>query len=155
MDIKKISHNELKDFQERFGYFADAIVKNFEGENVGLEFGGFADPAKSMAELVTSRFHVAGQCLCWSTKKFPCPCCGYKTLVENPGGTYAICSVCFWEDDLVQLEDPDYEGGANKVSLKQGQRNFIEFGACEKEMIQHVRKPKIEEERDVDWKILE
>ncbi|MBK8722315.1 MAG: hypothetical protein IPL95_08625 [Saprospiraceae bacterium] len=46
-----------------------------------------------------------------------------------------MCEVCFWEDDPNQLDDPNYEGGANRVSLKQGQKNFIEFGACEKEMI--------------------
>ena len=61
--------------------------------------------------------------------KFPCPCCGYKTFAERPIGTYHICEVCFWEDDPIQLKDPDYEGGANAISLRQGQKNFQEFGA--------------------------
>lgn len=46
--------------------------------------------------------------------RFACPCCGYKTYLEEPGGTYLICAVCFWEDDPVQLSDPDFEGGANR-----------------------------------------
>jgi hypothetical protein len=48
-----------------------------------------------------------------------CPCCGYKTLPEKH--LYDICPICFWEDDIVQFEDPDFEGGANIVSLRQAQ----------------------------------
>lgn len=84
--------------------------------------------------------------------KFNCPCCGYRTLREKPGGTYNICEVCFWEDDPIQLDDPEYEGGANRVSLRQGQKNFQEFGACERDMIKNVRPPNSDESRDEGWK---
>ncbi len=87
--------------------------------------------------------------------KFACPCCGYKTFAEQPKGHYDICEVCFWEDDPIQLDNPNYEGGANKVSLRQGQRNFIDFGACEREMIKKVRQPTNDEQRDEDWKPIE
>lgn len=87
--------------------------------------------------------------------KFACPCCGYRTLREKPGGTYNICEVCFWEDDPIQLDDPDYEGGANRVSLKQGQRNFQEFGACERDMVKNVRRPNSDEGRDDNWKFID
>ncbi|WMT43561.1 CPCC family cysteine-rich protein [Paenibacillus sp. D2_2] len=73
--------------------------------------------------------------------RFACPCCGYKTLDEEPPGTYEICKICFWEDDGVEFDDPDYAGGANEVSLRQGQSNFLKFGACEERCIQFVRKP--------------
>jgi len=89
------------------------------------------------------------------TKKFACPCCGYKTFSQKPNGSFDICKVCFWEDDPVQLENPEYEGGANKVSLRQGQKNFLIFGACESEMVKHVRKPLTEEQRDTHWKPFE
>ena len=89
------------------------------------------------------------------TEKFACPCCGYKTLGEQPKGHYDICEVCFWEDDPIQLDNPNYEGGANNVSLRQGQRNFIDFGACEREMIKNVRQSTKEEQRDEDWKPIE
>lgn len=75
------------------------------------------------------------------TTKYTCPCCGYKTLTEEPPGTYDICRICFWEDDDIQFNDPDYEGGANKVCLRKAQKNFLEFGACEKSVVQYVRKP--------------
>jgi hypothetical protein len=84
--------------------------------------------------------------------KYTCPCCGYKTLEEEPPGTYAICPICFWEDDGVQFEDPDYPGGANTVSLREAQRNFAAFGACEREMLEHVRRPTRADVRDPTWR---
>ncbi len=72
--------------------------------------------------------------------KYKCPCCGYITLTE-PSGSYDICPVCFWEDDPYQSENPDYEGGANRVSLNQCKVNFRRLGACEEEMMPYVRKP--------------
>jgi len=89
------------------------------------------------------------------TEKFACPCCGYKTFKEQPNGSYDICQVCFWEDDPIQLDNPDYEGGANRVSLKQGQKNFVEFGACEREMTKNVRQLTKDEQREKNWKPLD
>lgn len=53
-------------------------------------------------------------------------------------------------EDPIQLEDPTDDGGANHVSLIQAKKNFLEFGACEYEMIIHVRKPNIEELTGID-----
>ena len=86
--------------------------------------------------------------------KFTCPCCGYKTLDEKPPGTFYICEICDWEDDNIQFDDPDYSGGANEVSLRQAQKNFIEFGAKDKKHLKHVRKPDKNDERDPEWKQL-
>lgn len=86
--------------------------------------------------------------------KYTCPCCGYKTLAEKPPGTYDICSICFWEDDAVQFDDPDYEGGANEVSLRQAQKNFAEFGASDRKALSDVRSPTEDDERDVAWRPL-
>lgn len=85
------------------------------------------------------------------TKKHPCPCCGYRTLDEKPPGSFALCPVCWWEDDSVQFNDPDYEGGANEPSLRQAQQNFATFGAAEQRFVQRVRKPTADEQRGADW----
>ncbi|PGO25258.1 hypothetical protein CN982_21910 [Bacillus cereus] len=78
--------------------------------------------------------------------KYTCPCCGYKTLEEEPPGTFDICSICFWEDDNVQFDDPDYEGGANEESLRQYQKVFL---------IKNVnRKLTDNNERDPNWRPL-
>lgn len=73
--------------------------------------------------------------------RFSCLCCGYKTLDEEPPGTYEICEVCFWEDDDYQYTYQN-ETGANRVTIREAKRNFLAFGACEKESIPHTRKPK-------------
>jgi cysteine-rich CPCC protein len=53
--------------------------------------------------------------------------------------------VCGWEDDLVQFHDPDYRGGANKVSLNEARQNYAAFGASE-ERLKHLLRPPREEE---------
>ncbi|MBQ1873094.1 MAG: hypothetical protein II152_04955 [Succinivibrionaceae bacterium] len=47
--------------------------------------------------------------------KYPCPVCGKHIF---PGtGTFDICPECGWENDGMQGNDPDYQGGANELSL--------------------------------------
>jgi hypothetical protein len=69
-----------------------------------------------------------------------------QTLDEAPPGTYQICPVCYWEDDPVQFADPTYAGGANQVSLLEARKNYVEFGACEKEFLPYVRQPTADEQ---------
>ena len=77
---------------------------------------------------------------------FPCPCCGYLTYTGSPpAGDYGICPVCFWEDDPVQAVNPDFEGGANRVSLNQARGNFQFFRAASLAMKVNVRDPLPEE----------
>jgi hypothetical protein len=79
-------------------------------------------------------------------RRYPCPCCGYLTLPEPPPGTYEICKVCFWEDDGVQFNDPDYEGGANEVSLGQARDNYREFVVSQLRFRANVRPPRSDEQ---------
>lgn len=84
--------------------------------------------------------------------KYTCPCCGYKTLDEAPPGTYEICPVCYWEDDAVQFKNPDFAGGANQVSLRQAQQNYIRFGASEKRFQGNMRRANTSDEKDQYWR---
>lgn len=72
---------------------------------------------------------------------FPCPACHFRTRLEEAFGSYAICPVCFWEDDEAQELDPELAGGANAVSLKEARENFQKFGATQACFSAHVRKP--------------
>lgn len=96
-------------------------------------------------------------------EKYKCPCCGFYTLDER--GAYDICPVCFWEDEgyFYKIEDGagtlseemdtedgmyddeetlDRRSGANHgLTLRQGRENYKKFGACEEDMVSHVRKP--------------
>ena len=74
-------------------------------------------------------------------EKYLCPCCDFQTLRNPPPGTFDICPICHWEDDNVQYDDPEYAGGANRVSLNEARKNYREFGASELRCQSHVRKP--------------
>jgi hypothetical protein len=76
------------------------------------------------------------------TENAACPCCGFKTLSER--NTFEICAICFWEDDGQNDSDADIvRGGPNhSLSLTEARKNFKEFGACDRERMKYVRKPK-------------
>ena len=78
-------------------------------------------------------------------RRYACPCCGYLTLDEAPTGTYDICKVCFWEDDGVQFRDPDYPGGANRVSLNEARESFHQHGVSDPRFKANVRPPLTDE----------
>lgn len=81
--------------------------------------------------------------------RYTCPCCGYKTLAE-PGG-YGLCTICWWEDDPAQSENPDLEGGANRPSLRQAQLDFIVHGAADPRDVQRTSAPAPWVEHDPGW----
>lgn len=71
--------------------------------------------------------------------KYKCSCCGCYALAEDE--EFEICPVCFWERDHVQESQPDYAGGANKMSLNEAQENYARYGACSEELMPFVREP--------------
>jgi hypothetical protein len=72
--------------------------------------------------------------------KYMCPVCSYFTL-DSPG-VYNICPVCFWEDDGTTGA---HCFSPNGTSLEGAKENFKQFGACEHEVLKHVRRPRPEE----------
>ncbi|MFC9943745.1 CPCC family cysteine-rich protein [Streptomyces pratensis] len=85
--------------------------------------------------------------------RYPCPCCGYLVLDEMKfPRSYAICPVCFWEDDVIQFRWPTVDGGANKVSLIEAQRNYQDFGACDQHGRRFARLPAADEPLDPAWR---
>ena len=48
----------------------------------------------------------------------------------EPGG-YEICRVCGWEDDPVQANNPAFEGGANKLSLRAARASYLAIGVSD------------------------
>lgn len=77
---------------------------------------------------------------------YQCPCCHFYTLPVPADCALAhICPVCFWENDVfIQSEDePSDENGG--MTLREGQRNFRAFGACQRDLVKYVRPPTEEE----------
>jgi hypothetical protein len=89
-----------------------------------------------------------------SLPTYPCPCCGHVVFDEHPG-SYAICPICFWEDDIVQLRFVDMPGGANHVSLVAAQQNFQQLGASEARVVPHCRPPGAADVRDPAWRLVD
>lgn len=79
----------------------------------------------------------------WSGPKIACHCCGCLTICQR--GQYEICKVCYWEDDPGQTPEED-TGGANPLSLEDAQKNYRKIGACEPNMLPHVRPPAPDEQ---------
>ena len=77
--------------------------------------------------------------------RYKCECCGYYTLPKESSGTYGICPICYWEDDPVQLKDPDFAGGANVYSLNESRNNYLIYEVSNPKFIKYVRKPLIDE----------
>jgi hypothetical protein len=73
--------------------------------------------------------------------RFACPCCGCLTLPNRPPGTFALCPVCWWEDDSVQFADPDWRGGANDPSLDEARENYRRIGASDPDFLHRVGPP--------------
>jgi hypothetical protein len=86
--------------------------------------------------------------------RFPCPCCGYLTFPDPPG-SYDICPICSWEDDVSQLRFVRMVGGANRACLIDAQRNFEKCGASGPNMQKRVRRPQLEDVRDPGWRPLD
>jgi hypothetical protein len=81
--------------------------------------------------------------------RYACRCCGYLTLVQPPPGTNLICPTCCWED--TSPSDPARHYTSNRVHLLQAQRNFLAFGACEREWLDLVRAPTMDDARVPGW----
>ena len=73
--------------------------------------------------------------------KYKCVCCGHKTFQSENALEHEICPVCFWENDPVQNSQPDYSGGANRVSLLEARENYKKYGAVSQEYSKNVRPP--------------
>ena len=58
--------------------------------------------------------------------KIKCACCGSLEVPDGEEGLYYICDICGWENDPIQNDKPDYEGGANKMSLNQAKKAYAE-----------------------------
>ena len=80
--------------------------------------------------------------------KYRCPCCGYFTynVPANEDCGY-ICPVCSWENDPFIASDNEPSDSNHGITLKEAKSNFSKFGACEKEMLYHVRPPRNDEKK--------
>ena len=83
-------------------------------------------------------------------KLHTCPSCGFFVF-EEPVGSYDICPICSWEDDLVQFQNPFLTSGSNKESLYNYQQKWIKHIPLDvSERIGGIKK--IKYHRDPKWR---
>ena len=76
-----------------------------------------------------------------------CPCCGYITI----HGGRERCEICGWFF-CPQQQNPDAKQGSNEVSLRQAQRNYVDFGAKSQLLKPHVRLAGPNDRKDRMWR---
>lgn len=75
-------------------------------------------------------------------KKFPCPCCGYKTFpVPKEDALAYICPVCLWENDVFDPGEDQPSDENRGMTLAEGRAAFRRLGAVREDLVQYARKP--------------
>ena len=109
-DMKRM----LDDMHKRKIDMADSIyvinVNGYIGESTRSEIRYAAAHDKGIDYLEKPARHI-------------CPCCEHYYFREK--NAYEICPACGWEDDRVQRLDPDFDGGANELSLNAARAEFF------------------------------
>ncbi len=79
--------------------------------------------------------------------KFPCPCCGCRTLPVPAADAIAyICPVCFWENDVFLSREDEPSDENHGMTLREARANFRQFHACDPRFLRYVRAPTEEEQ---------
>lgn len=136
--VEYLDHNELE-------LSADAVADAAEGLHSTVLWSALAAAAHEM--------QLNDRVARWVAKidRYPCPCCGHLVF-EEPPGSYDICPICFWEDDVVQLRWPQVGGGANRLSLVEAQAEYTATGAMEHRFIGNVRAATVDEPVEPGWR---
>lgn len=81
-------------------------------------------------------------------KMYQCPCCECFTYNVPPKEDCGyICPVCFWENDPFITSGSDPSDLNHGITLNEAKNNYLEFGACEREMLRYVRPPESNEKQ--------
>lgn len=85
--------------------------------------------------------------------KYTCPCCGYKTLDEEPQELMTYVQFVFGK--MMAFNGMTLIGKEELIfHSKASPKNFMVFGACEERCMEFVRKPNDKDEKDLNWKQL-
>ena len=80
-------------------------------------------------------------------KRFPCPCCGYKTFpVPKEDALAYICPVCLWENDVFDPGEDQPSDENRGMTLTEGRAAFRRLGAVREDLVQYARPPLPEEQ---------
>ncbi|MBL1220596.1 hypothetical protein JET18_07085 [Chryseobacterium sp. L7] len=118
-DRKNLIDGEGLDKEELFDYIRDRYI--------GIKLSYIEEKVKELYQL---SINVMGT----PKELFPCPCCNYKTILEE--GNYQICKVCFWEDD--GNRDDLKISSVNHMTLHEAKDNFKKKDAILEKFLKFV-----------------
>lgn len=91
--------------------------------------------------------HENGKAAVCTPPKYPCPCCGCRTLPVPAADAIAyICPVCFWENDVFISREDEPSDENHGMTLQEARANFNQHHACDPRFLQSVRAPTKEEQ---------
>lgn len=77
--------------------------------------------------------------------KVSCPCCGYLTVPKGTNENFYshgfICPICFWEIDTFVKNEKEKSYLNHGRTLAEARVNYKSFGASQKRLVKHCRKP--------------
>ena len=107
--------------------------------HAGPEPAPYAQPSGDPAENGKEPAHIP--------PKYPCPCCGCRTLPVPAADAIAyICPVCFWENDVFLSREDEPSDENHGMTLREARDNFKQYHACDPRFLQFVRAPFKEEQ---------
>jgi len=88
------------------------------------------------ADISNEKLNIKSYCVDSVIGKYPCPCCGYKTLpVPKEDAIAYICPVCYWENDVFIKSDDEPSDENGGMTLNQARENYKKFGVCEERFV--------------------
>ena len=88
------------------------------------------------ADISDEKLNIKSYCAESVIGKYPCPCCGYKTLpVPKEDAIAYICPVCYWENDVFIKSDDEPSDENGGMTLNQARENYKKFGICEERFV--------------------
>lgn len=81
-----------------------------------------SDPSDSSVEAGTSAGKRTNPAMFWETK-FPRRQKRRYLVYGDPPGSFELCPICNWQDDIAQLRFPTYTPSTNDMSLVEAQTN--------------------------------
>ncbi len=135
--LSSLSNKQLRFIKDEFGY-SDEQLEQMDEEAIDALYDRVCDievettieagegklskrgkMSESIVTFIGNYYHKRD----FATGRI-CPVCGNHTFEEDDN--FETCPMCGWVDDLVQRDNPDYEDGANDISLNQYIKRYRE-----------------------------
>ncbi len=107
------------------GWKYDAFQHNNPESSYGENGISLIDYRRKYSEIINENPDYSYLESQYTPEKHRCPVCGQHVFPDV--ASFEICPVCGWEDDPIMEDNPDFEGGANDLSLKEYKNRYYKM----------------------------